>query len=247
MKTGFLTVALAFPLSLHAGVEIDIARFGDSLGGWKKRDKTLTVDYPYAGSEYRTYKPEITPTPDNGIFVTVRIDHRRGFFQSNDHAVLEVTYSSDGSVASAQSSIALQGRIITSDLIRIGTSAGAKLNAVDRAVKIGSDLVADLSSKILREKAVEAGRVSFPAALRHNYNLLYRAIRVIPEAVEVDPLPALPAPEQPPEPEEPREPEEKIPEAEDPETTKPDHTPSEPQDPSTPDLEIKPYGASGES
>ena len=48
----------------------------------------------------------------------------------------------------------------------------------DRAVQIGTDLVADLSAKLLREKIVEAGRVSFPAVLRHNYNLLFQSIRV---------------------------------------------------------------------
>jgi hypothetical protein len=61
---------------------------------------------------------------------------------------------------------------------------------VDRAVEIGTNLIADVSAKMLREKIVEAGRVSFPAALRPNYNLLYQAIRVeekIPRAIEADP------------------------------------------------------------
>ncbi len=49
---------------------------------------------------------------------------------------------------------------------------------MDRAVAIGTDLVANLTAKLLREKIVEAGRVSFPAAVRHNYNQLFQAIRV---------------------------------------------------------------------
>ena len=74
----------------------------------------------------------------------------------------------------------------------------------------GTDLVADLSSKLLRENLVEAGRVSFPAAVRHNYNLLFQAIRQdsAPVATEVpapspapdpikDPPPAVPAKETP--------------------------------------------------
>ena len=45
------------------------------------------------------------------------------------------------------------------------------------------NLVADLSAKLLREKIVEAGRVSFPAVLRHNYNLLFQAVRTPATAV----------------------------------------------------------------
>ncbi|HYF34325.1 MAG TPA: hypothetical protein VD994_03455, partial [Prosthecobacter sp.] len=112
------------------------------------------------------------------------IDHRRGFMASDDHASLELSFAPDGSLVSAQSSLALQGRTISSELIRGGASATTSVAApqIDRAVKVGTDLVADLSSKLLREKIVEPGRVSFPAAIRHNYNLLYRAVRVKPDA-----------------------------------------------------------------
>ena len=45
-------------------------------------------------------------------------------------------------------------------------------------MQIGTDLVANLTAKLLRENIVEAGRVSFPAVLRHNYNHLFQSIRV---------------------------------------------------------------------
>jgi hypothetical protein len=92
-------------------------------------------------------------------------------------AMLEITVNKQGKVVSAQSSIAIQGRSVTSDVIRGGTEAGQKLAGTDRAVQIGTDLIADVSAKMLREKIVEAWRVSFPSALRHNYNLLYQAIK----------------------------------------------------------------------
>jgi hypothetical protein len=174
------TVLLALGTAT-ADVRIDAKAFGDRLGGWNKRGKQA-AEYGLSGATYRTYKPEITPTPDGGIFVSLRIDHVRGWLSSDDHAVLEITVGKDGTIVSAQSSIAIQGRSITSDLIRGGTDAGQQVVGVDRAVKIGTDLVADLSAKMLREKIVEAGRVSFPAALRHNYNLLYQSIRVEKEA-----------------------------------------------------------------
>ncbi|MFK7851938.1 MAG: hypothetical protein AB8D78_13265 [Akkermansiaceae bacterium] len=181
-----------------AEVSIDEEKFGDSLGGWTKRGKQA-AEYLLSGANYRTYRPEITPTPDKGIFVSIRIDHDRGWLSSDDHAALEVTIDREGNVVSAQSSIAIQGKSITSDLIRGGTDAGQKVVGVDRAVEIGTNLIADVSAKMLREKIVEAGRVSFPAVLRHNYNLLYQAIHVgesIPKAIVANPLDTPTAPAQ---------------------------------------------------
>lgn len=187
-----------------AEVKIDEEAFGKSLGGWKKRDNQAS-EYPLSGTTYRTYKPEVTPTPDGGIFVSVRIDHVRGWLSSDDHAILEITVNPKGMIASAQSNIALQGRSISSDVI-LGSNEAGKQVAVgtDRAVQIGTDLVADLSAKLLREKIVEAGRVSFPSVLRHNYNLLFQAIRldghpVVPAPVAIKiPLPETVGPVLPP-------------------------------------------------
>jgi hypothetical protein len=177
-----------------AGVRIDEEAFGNSLGGWKK-GPPKTVEYPLSGANYRTYKPEVSPTPDGGIFISIRIDHVRGWLSSDDHAIIEITVNSKGAIVSAQSNIAIQGRSISSDVIRGVNEAGHQAVVMDRAVQIGTDLVADLSAKLLREKIVEAGRVSFPAAVRHNYNLLFQAIRVeeTPPPVPVLP-PAPPAP-----------------------------------------------------
>ncbi len=174
----------ALTVNLFAKVSIDERALGNSLGGWTRRGGGA-AEYPLSGASYRTYRPEITPTPDGGIFISLRIDHIRGWLSSDDHAMLEITVDEKGTVVSAQSSIAIQGRSVTSDVIRGGTDAGSKLGGVDRAVQIGTDLIADVSGKMLREKIVEAGRVSFPSALRHNYNLLFQAIRT-----EVEPAPA---------------------------------------------------------
>jgi len=171
-----LIALLASVLAAQAAVHVDQQAFGTSLGGWTKRGNQA-AEYPLSGASYRTYKPEITPTPDGGLFVSLRIDHVRGWLASDDHAVLEITISPKGNIDSAQSTIAIQGRSITTDLIRSSNDAGQKLVGMDRAVKIGTDLVADLSAKMLRENIVEPGRVSYPAVLRHNYNLLFQAIR----------------------------------------------------------------------
>jgi hypothetical protein len=188
--------ALSLSLSqLQAAVGIDIEAFGKSLGGWSAKGKTA-CDYELSGSSYRTYKPEITPTPDGGVFASIRIDHLRGWLASDDHAVLEITVGKDGSIASAQSSLALQGQTIASDVIRSTGNVVGAAPVVGGALKVGTDLTADLSSKLMREKIVEPGRVNFPAAVRHNYNLLFQAIRTdgsVPAVVVATPTaPAAP-------------------------------------------------------
>ena len=125
MKSIFLTLSVSC-LSLmnsFAGVAIEEDAFGRSLGGWSKRDKGA-AEYPLSGSVYRTYKPEISPSPDGGIFVSVRIDHVRGWLSTDDHAVLEITVSPKGAISSAQSSIAIQGKSIKSEMILGGNEGG---------------------------------------------------------------------------------------------------------------------------
>jgi hypothetical protein len=201
MKIRILYLALLCALPAQGAVEVDIDAFGKSLGGWMAR-KGKAAEYEVSEAGYRTYIPEISPSPDGGIFVSVRIDHRRGFMASDDHASLELSFAPDGSLVSAQSSLALQGRTISSDLIKGGASASTSVAApgIDRAVKVGTDLVADLSSKLLREKIVEPGRVSFPAAIRHNYNLLYLAVRhktAEPAAPDANAIPGASTPLKP--------------------------------------------------
>ncbi|MGL4399855.1 MAG: hypothetical protein ACRCXD_08300 [Luteolibacter sp.] len=203
MKSIFLTLTFIFLTLSHslAAVTIDEQDFGRSLGGWSKKDKS-TAEYPLSGAVYRTYKPEISPTPDGGIFLSVRIDHVRGWLSTDDHAVLELTINPKGGVVSAQSSIAIQGKSIKSEMILGGNDGGKAILSPEGAVRIGTDLVADLSAKLLRENIVEAGRVSLPAVLRHNYNRLYQAIRVDGGPVQAAPAkPAEPAPAATPVPE----------------------------------------------
>lgn len=207
MTPKFLILAALFLVGHHALAEVTLSdeAFGKALGGWKKI-KGTAAEYPLSGAEYRTYKPEVSPTPEGGIFVSVRIDHVRGWLASDDHGILEITVDPKGVIASAQSTIAIQGQSIKSDVIIGSNEAGKLLLSPERAVQIGTDLVANLTAKLLRENIVEAGRVTLPSVLRHNYNRLFQAIRVdgvqvLPNvpvaAVVTDPTtqpPAAPAP-----------------------------------------------------
>lgn len=194
-KILFSLTLLFSALACFAGVEIDVEGLGKNLGGWTKRSNQA-AEYPLSGSVYRTYKPEVSRTPEGGLFVSIRIDHVRGWLASDDHAILEITVDPKGNIESAQSNIAIQGRSISTDMILGSNEAGKQLVGTDRAVQIGTDLVANLSAKLLREKLVEAGRVSFPAALRHNYNMLFQAIQVKQAPIAV-PAPLPPAPQDP--------------------------------------------------
>ncbi len=191
----WIFIAAAMVGLAGASVRVDEEAFGKSLGGWTKKDNKA-AEYPLSGAFYRTYRPEITPTPEGGIFVSLRIDHVRNWMSSDDHAVLEVTVSPKGAIASARSTIAFQGVSIASDIILGTNEAGRQLagNEHANAVQIGSDLVANLSAKLLRENIVEPGRVSYPAVLRHNYNLLFQAIRH-DDSTEAPPPQATPAPD----------------------------------------------------
>jgi hypothetical protein len=163
---------------LHAEVTVDNDALGKSLGGWDY-NKGKAAEYELSGSKYRTYRPEVTPTPEGGIFISVRVDYCRGVFATNDFATLEMTFSADGTLASVQSSIAIQGKKITSDVVRSGADLGAQSGAIGGAVKMGGDLVANLTEKLSRENLVEAGRVTFPAAIKHNFNKVFQAVQFI--------------------------------------------------------------------
>ena len=48
---------------------------------------------------------------------------------------------------------------------------------------MGGDLVANLTEKLSRENLVEAGRVTFPAAIKHNFNKVFQAVQFIAPVV----------------------------------------------------------------
>ncbi|MDB4438210.1 hypothetical protein N9195_01325 [bacterium] len=171
---------------LQAAPVLQLDQMGEALGGWKDKGGKA-ARFEVSGSKYRCWKPELTPTPTGGIFVSLRIDHLRGLLASNDHASLEVTFDADGNVVSARSAIALQGRKVTSDLVEGTGKVGARIVGMDLATKIGTEMISSLSAKVLRENIKEPGRVSFPAVLQHQYNLLCLAVsapREVEEAVE---------------------------------------------------------------
>ena len=204
MKSAVLLAGLMLTwtsIALAGEVIVDMKAFGKSLGGWKGKHQKM-IEYEMADNRYRSYRPDISPTPGGGLFISVRIDHVRGIFASNDHASLEMTVDAQGQVVSTKSSISIQGQRVTSDLIAgslRGAGRASTISPAESVVALGTDLVANLTEKLSRETKVEPGRVSFPAVVIHNFNLLYQAIHVLPDPMPV-PTPAAPAPTPTPEP-----------------------------------------------
>ena len=182
MKTSFLILFLSAltSLSVLAGPVLNLDTLGQQLGGWDKKGNRAS-EYDCSGSEYRTWKPEVSQTLEGGLFISIRIDHIRGLFASDDHASLQITIDKDGNVTSAQSSMAFQGKKITSDAIELSAEAGTQVLGVQQVTQVGTDLLADLSSKLLRENVAEPGRVTFPAVIHHNYNLVCLATGLLPK------------------------------------------------------------------
>ena len=175
---------LILGLFAQAGpVVLDYQAYGQSLGGWDGK-KEKVAEYEMASNRYRSHRPDVSPTPDGGLFISVRIDHLRGFFASDDYASLEMTIDSKGRLVSTKSSISIQGKRVTSDVIAGGIRGAGKasttVSPAESVVALGTDLVANLTEKLSRETKVEPGRVSFPAVVRHNLNLLYQAIHCLP-------------------------------------------------------------------
>ncbi len=175
MMRAMLFFFWAFSVFAQAAPRVHGEIYGKLLDGWDAK-RGRAADYEISGSEYRTWKPEVTPLVTGGIYISIRIDYLRGLLASEDHASLEITVDKEGNVVAARSSLALQGKRMTSDLIRATGKLGAKVVGLEQAAKIGADMVADLSAKVLREEITEPGRVTFPAVIHHNYNLLCLSI-----------------------------------------------------------------------
>lgn len=193
-------------VAARAGVDLDMEKFGESLGGWKK-EGGKAAEYKFSETDYRTYKPEVSTAPDGGVFISVRVDHLRGMFSADDHASIEMSFGPDGTLLSSQAAISIQERRINSEMFRSGGQSAAKAagdlagGMAEKAAKLSGNVFASLASKILRENVTEPGRIAYPAALRHNYNLLYQCVKVTKDPPKALPVEGETAPKKPVEPE----------------------------------------------
>lgn len=170
-----------------AQLVVDVEGFGKELGGWNVKRKKA-ADYTMSDSDYRTFRPVITETPGGGRFISLRIDNRRGLLSSDDHALLQVSVDGEGRLLSLESSIHSQGKSIKSDVVLATGKNVASVMKGDFVLNAGLALAKDLSAKLAGEKKVEAGRVTYPAVIVHNYNKLMKCINFTPPPPEAVPV-----------------------------------------------------------
>lgn len=153
--------------------DFDMAGFGKALGGWDDKSKTA-AKYKSADSNYRTYKPTVSPTSDGGLFISTKIDHIRGG-DGDDHAQLEITFDRAGKVVSSKATLALDGaksldtETVTAAFALAGASAGTTA-----AVAVGAEVFKALGKFV---KTEHGGRANFPAVVQHNFNHIVAHVR----------------------------------------------------------------------
>ncbi|YCM46599.1 hypothetical protein V2O64_11270 [Verrucomicrobiaceae bacterium 227] len=176
-----------------AQLVVDVEAFGKELGGWDSKGKKA-ADYSMSDADYRTFKPVVTETPRGGRFISIRIDNRRGFLSSDDHALLQVSLDGKGTLLALESSIHAQGKSIKSDVVLTTGKEAAAILGGDVMLNAGLKLAKDLSAKLAGEAKVEAGRVVFPAVIVHNYNKLMKCVSYVEPAPKAEIVEALPVP-----------------------------------------------------
>ncbi|MDA0814194.1 MAG: hypothetical protein O3C21_17620 [Verrucomicrobia bacterium] len=181
-------------------LHFDVDGFAQSLGGWEDK-RASRVKYAWSGSNFRTYRPVTTRTPEGGAFVTAQI-HKVGV--STDVCVLEMTFDSDGNVIAAQAKIRMGRRAydtalvkpdpvvaptepdpaappvaplseqIATELFKKLDAEVAKWNETLTGQKTRKDLIGRLTQS---SRQTENIRVNFSGAVRHNFNLIASSMR----------------------------------------------------------------------
>ncbi len=162
-------------------LQFNMAKLGQQLTGWDKKNGTA-AEYTSADSNYRTYKPTVSPTPTGGLFISTKLDHIRGM-AADDHAQVEMEFAANGVIISSRVVMAIQGRT-SLDTGLIAGAAGAGGTAIGGpAVGAAATAIAELSAKILNSLSTfisklseTGGRANFPAVVRMNMNCIYASL-----------------------------------------------------------------------
>lgn len=194
MKTLLVALALITPVF---AVGFDTEGFGQRLNGWKKDGTSV---YDFTDATYRTYKPTITETPGNGIYVSTQVD-LMAFGGQGAISHIDMTFSSGGTLLSAQLRTTIGRKIIDTGLVRRPEPPAAPIAVEGQPAPVvapfdaTSELIIDLFNrydmemkKITEGKDAEkrdlfsrfsnknAKSANLPAGLRHNVNLMLQHV-----------------------------------------------------------------------
>ena len=194
MKSLLLALALITPA---LAVGFDTEGFGQRLNGWKK-DRTTVYDFTDA--TYRTYQPTITRTPDGGMYISTQVD-LVAFGGQGAISHIDMTFTSGGTLLSAQLKTTIGRKIIDTGLVRRPEAPVAPLAIEGQPAPVvprfdaTEELIIDLFNrydmemkKITEGKDAEkrdlfsrfsnknAKSANLAAGLRHNVNLMLQSI-----------------------------------------------------------------------
>ncbi len=194
MKSLLIALALITPA---LAVNFDTEAFGKRLNGWKK-DRTAVYDFTDAS--YRTHQPTITETPGGGIYVSTQVDLLM-FGGQGAISHIDMTFSSGGTLLSAQLRTTMGRKIIDTGMVRRPEPPVAPIavegqpspvmprfdpteelvidlfnryDAEMRKITEGKDAEKrDLFSRFSNKNAKSANNA---AGLRHNVNLMLQSV-----------------------------------------------------------------------
>jgi len=194
MKSLLLALALITPA---LAVGFDTEGFGQRLNGWKK-DRTTVYDFTDA--TYRTYQPTITGTPDGGMYISTQVD-LVAFGGQGAISHIDMTFTSGGTLLSAQLKTTIGRKIIDTGLVRRPEAPVAPLAIEGQPAPVvprfdaTEELIIDLFNRYDMEmKKITEGKdaekrdlfsrfsnknsksANLAAGLRHNVNLMLQSI-----------------------------------------------------------------------
>lgn len=168
-----ITTLLLTSNLLLAAPRISNRAIADGLngGGWNKKRGTAT-EYRSADSNYRTYKPTVSPTPDGGLFVSTKINHIRGGFwfvgAGDDRCILEMTFDANAKLSSTKAVVRMGNKKFDTDIITSATR--------DQRARVAAKVFNKLANQISRWTN-DGGRENFPAVVKHNINVIASAVK----------------------------------------------------------------------
>lgn len=145
----------------------DLEGMGRALNGWRHKGGTA-AEYKSAGSNYRTYRPTVTNTPDGGLFVSTKLDHIRGL-KKDDHAQVEMLFDSGGRILQARATMQIQGKLALDTGVITKNVGDRRVTAI---VAISEEIF-----RLLDRIDDHGGRANFPAVVQHNLHIINGAVR----------------------------------------------------------------------
>ena len=170
-------------------LQFDMKKLGVLLTKWDKKNGTA-AEYKQSNSNYRTYKPSVSTTPQGGLFIATTIDHIRGFAK-DDHAQLEMEFNASGAIISSRAKFDIAdnprfdtGLVKSAAAVAGGVASGPEAGAASGAIAEVAAKIANSLSGAISKMGEHGGRANFPAIVRMNMNKIFESL-IIPKEPSV--------------------------------------------------------------